>query len=46
MRHDAKRDMQLAAALGSVLVYTNMGPAATKAWTTASGNIADSVGDT
>jgi predicted ATPase/DNA-binding winged helix-turn-helix (wHTH) protein len=43
-RQDAKRDMQLAAALGSVLVYTNMGPAATKAWTTAL-NIADSVGD-
>jgi len=44
-RRDARRDMQLAAALGSVLVYTNMGPAATKAWSTAL-DVADSVGDT
>jgi predicted ATPase/DNA-binding winged helix-turn-helix (wHTH) protein len=32
---DARRDMQLASALGSVLVYTNMGPAARAAWTSA-----------
>src|SRR5262245_38267379 len=32
---DAHREMQLAAALGSVLVHTNMGPAASTAWTTA-----------
>jgi predicted ATPase/DNA-binding winged helix-turn-helix (wHTH) protein len=32
---DARRDMQLSAALGSVLVYTNVGPAARAAWTNA-----------
>ena len=32
---EVRRDMQLSAALGSVLVYTNMGPAARAAWTEA-----------
>jgi hypothetical protein len=34
---DARRDIQLSAALGSVLVYTSMGPAARTAWTNALG---------
>jgi predicted ATPase/DNA-binding winged helix-turn-helix (wHTH) protein len=41
---DARRDMQLSAALGSVLVYTNMGPAACAAWTS-SLEIAESLHD-
>jgi predicted ATPase/DNA-binding winged helix-turn-helix (wHTH) protein len=32
---EVRRDMQLSAALGSVLVYTNMGPVARAAWTEA-----------
>lgn len=40
---DARRDMQLSAALGSVLVYTNMGPARV-AWTR-SLEIAESIDD-
>jgi predicted ATPase/DNA-binding winged helix-turn-helix (wHTH) protein len=42
--HDARRDMQLSAALGSVLVYTNLGPAAHVAWTNAL-RIADELDD-
>jgi predicted ATPase len=41
---EVRRDMQLSAALGSVLVYTNMGPAARAAWTEAL-SIAESVDD-
>jgi hypothetical protein len=41
---DVRRDMQLSAALGSVLVYTNMGPAARAAWTNALA-IAERLGD-
>ena len=41
---DDRRDMQLSAALGSVLVYTNMGPVARAAWTTAL-EIAERIGD-
>jgi predicted ATPase/DNA-binding winged helix-turn-helix (wHTH) protein len=41
---EPRRDMQLSAALGSVLVYTNMGPAARAAWTNALA-IAESLND-
>jgi predicted ATPase len=41
---EARRDMQLSAALGSVLVYTNMGPAARAAWTEAL-EISESIDD-
>ena len=41
---ETRREMQLAAALGSVLVYTNVGPAARAAWTEAL-QIAEKIGD-
>jgi predicted ATPase len=41
---DARRDMELAAALGSTLVYTSMGPEARAAWTSVL-DIADGLGD-
>jgi len=41
---EVRRDMQLSAALGSVLVYTNVGPAARAAWTEALA-IADKIND-